>query len=1034
MKRFYSILCTFLLALGVSAQNGVRILSTPIVDVEYQVTSMSPNGKWACGNINDGNYRGFIWNLTTGEVTELSAMGDFSVALGVSDDGTVAGTFMDTQMAQNGAPIESAGYWKEGKWHHLNHTTADGKVGSSSMAYGVSQNGLVIAGIAYVEDGYKPTYWKDGLMHTLECDPKNPQGAIYHINNDATVACGWTYAPSPSGTYNRCCTYWKDGKRNLINPTVVGPLCVAGQVSPDGKLVLSDDRIVEVETGKETLFTVKGLMNWNFFDINSNGKVVGSYDLGGTIAIDGQLQNIADYLIKKGATGLSKYQVVQALGISEDEKTFALMTLDENMIPRSLVVQFDVNVTTSAPVALQTKVFEGIGSVELTWNEPLANAAAVKGYNVYRNGSKINKDLLTACQYIDNYLANGTYNYTVKAVYETTESEDSQSVTATVQPKTTTPVRNFIAMQSGINDVRLMWDAPMANLPELRYAPVGDNSVGFGGGGYAFESAIRFDKEILSAYKAKGYKITDVSFYPRTRQKSWKISFYNADDMSVLYTETIDGAKVTNGVENTIHLVSAVEIPEGKDIVMGVFVDVSDFGGYDVMGAVMNKNCKPGYTDLLRQNGQGNFFSIYEASITSPTGAYIYCMSWPMGFYLSNGESDGKAKSYKVFANGAEVTTVSGESYKQKAVADGTYLYEVAAVYPDGSISEKVACSLDVAKNTSVYKALDDVKVQTYGKTVRATWDAPANDDEQFITYAYGRHTGGVVGTENNQYSYMAATIYSNEKVRPMDGYQLKGFRFYPTADADFTFILRVDGQDVVQLPLERTTGYTLGKWNTVYLDEPMTISRNSEYQLILDCYDVTPEQAPLGMDSYAAYPSVSDLYSSNDGESFSSLSADGGTCANWMMGLVTTAPEVEALPIEGYNVMIDGKQQNTDLVKATEYITEMTTEGTHHLNVNVVYSAPIGTKNGSRVYFTIDLTGIEGVEAAGFSVEKNTNYVRVNATEPVLSITAYAANGAKVAAATGNELDITGLAAGVYVLRIQTEGKTVSAKISVAR
>ena len=119
MKKFLSTLCAAFIAICMFAQNGTLILSTPLVDVEYQVTSMSPNGKWACGNINDGNYRGFIWDLSTGKLTELSAMGDYSVALSVSNNGIVAGTFTDTEMSENGAPLEVAGYWKDGAWHSL---------------------------------------------------------------------------------------------------------------------------------------------------------------------------------------------------------------------------------------------------------------------------------------------------------------------------------------------------------------------------------------------------------------------------------------------------------------------------------------------------------------------------------------------------------------------------------------------------------------------------------------------------------------------------------------------------------------------------------------------------------------------------------------------------------------------------------------------------------------------------------------------------------------------------------------------------
>ena len=95
MKKIMLFFCLLLAGIPVVQAQKSVILSSPLVLVEYQVISLSPNGKWACGNINDGYSRGFRWDLTTGEVLELSPMGSNSTALCVANDGTVAGTFMD---------------------------------------------------------------------------------------------------------------------------------------------------------------------------------------------------------------------------------------------------------------------------------------------------------------------------------------------------------------------------------------------------------------------------------------------------------------------------------------------------------------------------------------------------------------------------------------------------------------------------------------------------------------------------------------------------------------------------------------------------------------------------------------------------------------------------------------------------------------------------------------------------------------------------------------------------------------------------
>jgi thiol-disulfide isomerase/thioredoxin len=58
-------------------------------------------------------------------------------------------------------------------------------------------------------------------------------------------------------------------------------------------------------------------------------------------------------------------------------------------------------------------------------NDPLKDGENLLGYNVYRNGQKINSDLITITEYVDMNLVNGSYTYYVTAVYTNGESEGS---------------------------------------------------------------------------------------------------------------------------------------------------------------------------------------------------------------------------------------------------------------------------------------------------------------------------------------------------------------------------------------------------------------------------------------------------------------------------------------------------------------------------------------------------------------------------------------------------------------------------------
>ena len=63
--------------------------------------------------------------------------------------------------------------------------------------------------------------------------------------------------------------------------------------------------------------------------------------------------------------------------------------------------------------------------------DPSVNAVTLLGYNVYRDGVQINKELVTAGEYLDTTAEEGAHTYYVTAVYAVGESELSNAVNVT---------------------------------------------------------------------------------------------------------------------------------------------------------------------------------------------------------------------------------------------------------------------------------------------------------------------------------------------------------------------------------------------------------------------------------------------------------------------------------------------------------------------------------------------------------------------------------------------------------------------------
>lgn len=1046
MRKQNLILCAALASMTAVAQNGYQVLVGPDVLEEYQVINMSPNGKWACGVINEGgSTRGWRWDLISGEMIELGARGEQITAMDVSNNGVVVGSFPSSEATPNGVAVETSGYWKEGRWYRLSTGQYEGDEAGGSRVDCISPDGSVMGGIGSLNGMYVPTVWNTATGEVSVY--VNNQGGVMDLTNNATTVVGWSTSSSKS---NRAPVVWRSTTDSTLLYKVnrsYGPYDVANSISSDGKYVLAYDLIYSIEDlnkgvkQPDTIACPSKYAGFEWFCINNSKTVVGRFfdwennQLAG-IYYNGEAMLLTDYLKQRGVE-IPNYELLQTVSVSEDGNTFAVMAFDTLDVPHPMIIQLDVNVTTQAPVALKAVNLEGTGVNKLTWKAPLSGAAGVKSYKIWRNNSEVatvaaDGDLL----YYDKGVEVGSCEYAVSAVYEGAESEKSVAANVTVVNEKNHAPRNLRALQAGVDDLRFLWNAPIGNAPKLSYVNDDDIFISSGGGNYSFEVAVRFTQADLAHYSGK--QITEVSFVPFSKQNSWTVNFYRADAPLMIvpaYSEVIDDSQLQYGVMNSVRLKNPVAIPEGTDLIVGLSVDVTGYGGYQIFGQVFNK-CQPGYTDLMRQAGELNFISMYD-NYYNQEANYIYAMSNSIGIGLEAEGAGAAVTSYKVYANGTAVgeTADATPKFHQSDVAEGSYTYGVSAVYSNGKESEQATVAVDMKKNTAAFRGVDDLKIEmdANGEVV-ASWTAPVEDDATPITYATDVNTGGMMATEEDMYSFQAATKYDADLLADYDGdYYITDFRFYPTGDADFTFYLKQMEEVVAEVELDRETGYTLNQWNNVKLEEPIKVDAGTTYTLIIDCYDATPNMAPLGADNQRAFAGVSDLYSLDDGETFKSIFDEEGSSKNWMMGLMVRTAQPKALPIENYQVYVNN-QLAADKVTATEY-KQTVADGSYSMRVDVVYTGN-GVGTGTAKFFTftnaIDLTELDGV-TLDINLGEGGNYVKIDSDE-VTSLTAYALGGQQVASAKGNTLDISHLQDGIYVLKAVIGNQVVTVKLNLKR
>ena len=1046
MKRINVFLCTLFLVIGAFAQKGNLVMTTPDVGMQYMLSAVSPNGKWACGSVYDGIERGFIWNLCTGEITELSLPGSSSAARSVSNDGKVSGSFETRVNTPNNRPIVTYGTWEKGVWTELEveNKTNGAFITREGNASTISSNGRIIGGIANTGDAYKPIVWEDGKLNIVD----NIEGAVYDVSDDGNILCGWTTHPEKLNRTSAIWTKTVDGSYDKIcidlnSPYAAGPFSVATGMSPNTDYVIACNTVMNLVTGDTIRHDLDYFKSgFELFGVTNDGAAYGFVDDGDypggaekiavKITHDREIINVRDYLISCGVN-LDKYPYVQSvMAISEDEKVYALSAYDEYYVPCSIIVKLDTDIHTS-PVCLSARQLEGLNSNTLTWKAPLYTNEHPTGYNIYRNGVKLNGELITSMKYIDADLEAGEYTYAVTAVYEgDIESVKSEEITAEVNGYEYKEPSMLHAYRSGINDVRLIWDNPYSNLPAIRYYNDDDMISGMGGGYISFECAIAARPSELEMYKKEGYKVTEISFIPKTRQDSWTVNFYtNDNDDEPIYSEVIPAENLKYGVVNYHTLKTPVEIPEGKSLIMAIYIDATNYGGYDVIG-MNTKKADAGYSDLIRQEGEPDFYSLYNESMNSEYGPMEYNVRWAMGMHFSKGSEVNDVKQYIISANGTELGTATDKMFRASNLADGEYEFDVVAEYSNGEKSAPATIKMNVTADTDMCATVTPEVEPGDGQAI-LSWEVPAAKDASVITFANDECNGGVLARKDQGYSYSLASIYKGNELMPYEDFEITGFRFYPLCDADFTFHLMEDDVEVATVPLVRGVDYVTEQWNTVTLGTPVKIDRNKVYMLSIECNDVTPEKAPVGMDTQSGYPGLSDLYSVN-GNDYSSLINNGGKDGNWMIALEVASIAENALPVEGYNIYLSGEKQNADLITETTHVLNSLKPDTYSVRVNPVYSNGIGEKESDDVTFVIDIaTGIEDIANSTFEIINNAEQIQINGGD-VYSIDMYDMNGSAVAHSDSNVISIASLNNGVYVLNIKMDGKSVNTKVSIRR
>lgn len=1021
------------------------ILKTP---EEYQILSISPNGKWACGNYNDYAYAsyGFRWNLVSGEIEMLSTATE-STASGIADDGTVAGSI--TTSIGNEAPRELPAFYSNGEWHIVDFPQGTILQG---VGYDITPDGHYMSGSLVVDNHYNSYIWKDGAIYrALETSPS--PSMPYCIAPDGQGAGGWI------DTDNRQACYWTPAGTTEFLSDYKSPWSSARSFSPDGKKLLfwggwnSEEEAVarllcllDIESGKKTsLIPMNNSDSFELFDLSNNGVIVGESGGRGFVYDNGVSTYADKYLENKGVDlkdldmyimeGTDFYQLIRAQAINADASVMGVLIYanagDNQAALRSVIIKFDCDVTNAAPPVLRVSQLDDIKGTKLSWGAPLG-AEGITGYNIYRNNVKIATVGSEARSYVDTGLSAQSYVYSISAIYGTVETERTASEPITVEEHKIQAPQSLTARQKGYNNAYISWLTPKSNLITKTYTDINTANIqGFGPNSddMPFEIAIRYDADEVKAYA--GNKITKVLFYPLSEQKDWTINLYTyeGNTLKLFYsqpvTQTLEYDKL-----NSVTLDTPQSLPSGE-LVIGVSVNVP-YASSNVFAMDYGK-ADMRYSDLVRLVGESDFYSLSEMSSAN---GIMYRASWLLSAILSPDDASADTDNlngYDVFADGEKVATTPNTSIVLPALSEGTHKIGVTASFATGDVSEQVKSSVVIKNNPAALPPVDDVAVNfTSATEMTATWNHPKDIDARSISYC-GETPNVYSLTPPDGYNMIQfASEYPSSMFKGYQGYNIKTARFYPLSDAIFTIYIYEGNKLIAEQEVESVN---VGQWNTVTFDNPVSIKEGFSYRIVIDCFDITPGEYIIAVDCNPVYAGYSDLYSL-DGESFSSYSYDSAVFNNIMMGITIEDKNGVTADVKGYDFSIDGIQQNSVMLTEPKFTYKFLRADTkqHKLNVDTYYEALSTSVKGGNVIFTIGTSSdIADNRIADIKICQENSFIKVSG-ENVGRVSVVTSDGIEAAAADSGSVAISNLPAGVYVVKANVNGKETKRKIRITK
>ena len=388
----------------------------------------------------------------------------------------------------------------------------------------------------------------------------------------------------------------------------------------------------------------------------------------------------------------------------------------------------DIELEVTYPITTFTAIAEN-NSAQLSWSAPFGSRStrALLSYNIYKDSELFTNT--TAVSYSDDNLNNGIYNYSISAVYDAGESALTPAIPVTIE--VLYPISNLNYSVYEKNNISLDWTIPTASggLDVVQSFNILRNSVQI-----ANVTELAFSDTDL-ADGAYSYQIEVVyNSGVSTSSSAVNTSIEYPFPISNLTTE-VDGSNVSLAWELENIGTSNFDIYRDDNLIGNsselFYSDNGLSNGTYSYYIITNNDSESGSSEPSTIETAIVHVNYPASNLTYQVIGNSVTLNW-------NAPVNGPRSllSYNVYMNGSDlITNSTTTSTVVENLANGSYYFEVAALYDDGEavLSNRVDCDIEVLYPVT------NLEAQTSETAINLTWAVPVTNSRALLNYSVYR-------------------------------------------------------------------------------------------------------------------------------------------------------------------------------------------------------------------------------------------------------------------------------------------------------